>query len=348
MCPLAGHKIVLLQDTETKYGNYFKRLGPIKALPNELLQDSQIKNGFLFLFATLSKTDNLKIFLSTKRGLKYNKKTLDNLDLTRKRYYKALKQLKDLGLIEKSRESGGIYSFTRFGMTVFQRCVEDLIPYLKYIEEMKMADKLRQTSGYTGEDIVKFVEKLSGSRLDTGAAHILGTVGEVVWEYEYMVSALLERIRLCRRQILLATRLFDEKIFNLLFHKAREGLEVRIIVDSSLISKYFKIHNGNRGFPVSDKNTAERISSIGNPWYPDNDLVSRRVGSIPFSMIIMDEIDVGIELINREDTENFHGGIIIRDEKTSRIMKDFYNKIWEGSAEQNDIKSIGENSNDLH
>ncbi len=102
-------------------GNFIKRLGQRKALPKELLQDFDILNGFLALFSTLSKTDNLKMFLSTKSGLKYNKRTLDSLDLTRKRYYKALKQLKDLGLIEKSRDSGGIYSFTRFGMTVFQR-----------------------------------------------------------------------------------------------------------------------------------------------------------------------------------------------------------------------------------
>jgi phosphatidylserine/phosphatidylglycerophosphate/cardiolipin synthase-like enzyme len=160
---------------------------------------------------------------------------------------------------------------------------------------------------------------------------------EVVWEYEHMVSALLERIGLCRRQILLATRLFDDKIFNLLFHKAKQGIEVRVIVDSSLISKYFRLHNANKVFHVNDKNTAERINSIGNPWYPDTDLVSRRVGQIPFSMIIMDETDVGIELIDREDAENFHGGIIIRDKKTSRIMKDFYNKIWDGSAEKDDM-----------
>lgn len=278
------------------------------------------------------------MFLSTKRGLKYSRRTLDNLDLTRKRYYKALKQLKDLGLIEKSRESGGIYLFTRFGTTVFHRYIEEVVPYLKYIEEIKMANTLKQTRGYTEEDIIKFVEKLSGSRLDTQAAHILGVMVEVVWEYEHMVSALLERIGLCRREILLATRLFDEKIFNLLFHKAKLGIEVRIIVDSSLISKYFRLHHGNGSPHVSDKNAAERINSIGNPWYPDNDLVSRRVGKIPFSMIIMDESDVGIELINREDTENFHGGIIIRDERTSRIMKNFYNKIWDGSAEKNDMQ----------
>ncbi len=309
-------------------------------MPKELLQDFNILNGFLALFSTLSKTDNLKMFLSTKSGLKYDKRTLDSLDLTRKRYYKALKQLKDLGLIEKSRDSGGIYSFTRFGMTVFQRYVEEVIPHLKYIDEIKMADTLKQTRRYTEEDIVKFVEKLSGSRLDTQASRIMGVMAEVVWEYEHMVSALLERIGLCKRQILLATRLFDEKIFNLLFHKAKQGIEVRIIVDSSLISKYFRLHYGNSGLHVGDKNMAERINSIGNPWYPDNDLVSRRVGKIPFSMIIMDEIDVGIELINREDTENFHGGIIIRDEKTSRTMKDLYNRIWAGSAEGNDMQKF--------
>jgi predicted transcriptional regulator len=281
------------------------------------------------------------MFLSTKRGLKYSKRTLDALGLARKRYYKALKQLKDLGLIEKSKESGGIYSFTRFGETAYQRYIVEVIPYLKYIEEIKMADSLKQTRKYTEEDIVNFVEKLSGCRLDTQAAHILGVIVEVLWEYEQMVSTLLERIALCRRRILLATRLFDENIFNLLFHKAKQGIEVKILVDPSLIARYFELHNSNRDSHISDENAAERIDSVGNPWYPDNDLVNRRVGQVPFSMIIMDETDVGIELINRQNTENFHGGILIRDEKTSGIMKSFYDKIWDRSTQNSDMQKDG-------
>jgi predicted transcriptional regulator len=276
----------------------------------------------------------MKMFLSTKRGLKYSKRTLDALGLSRKRYYKALKQLKDLGLIEKSKESGGIYSFTRFGLTAYQRYVIEVIPYLKYIEEIKLADTIKRTRMYTEEDIVNFVEKLSGCRLDTQYAHILGVVGEVVWEYEQMVSALLERIGLCRHQILLATRFFDEKVFNLLIHKAKQGIEVRVLVDSSLIARYYELRNSDRDSQVNDKNAAGRLV---NPRYPDSDIVNKRVRKVPFGMIVIDETDVGLELIDRQDTENFHGGIIIRDEKTSRIMKSFYDKIWDESAEKNDM-----------
>jgi hypothetical protein len=55
----------------------------------------------------------------------------------------------------------------------------------------------------------------------------------------------------------------------------------------------------------------------------------------------MDETDVGIELINRQNTENFHGGILIRDEKTSGIMKSFYDKIWDRSTQNSDMQKDG-------
>src|ERR671919_44115 len=55
----------------------------------------------LKLFSIISKTDNLKFFLAAKDGVRINIATLTHMKLSRKRYYKALKQLRDAGLIKK-------------------------------------------------------------------------------------------------------------------------------------------------------------------------------------------------------------------------------------------------------
>jgi hypothetical protein len=58
-------------------------------------------NFSLKLFSIISKTDNLKFFLAAKDGVRINIATLTHMKLSRKRYYKALKQLRDAGLIKK-------------------------------------------------------------------------------------------------------------------------------------------------------------------------------------------------------------------------------------------------------
>jgi predicted transcriptional regulator len=60
--------------------------------------------GFQNLLCLLSRTDNLKMFAIAKEGLMISSSTLDTLRMTPKRYYRALKQLKDAGLIEKDKK----------------------------------------------------------------------------------------------------------------------------------------------------------------------------------------------------------------------------------------------------
>ncbi|HET6799798.1 MAG TPA: hypothetical protein VFH25_04475, partial [Nitrososphaeraceae archaeon] len=61
----------------------------------------------LSLYAVLSKPNTMKLFLAATNGVRLTASTLSTLKLTRKKYYKALKQLKGANLIEKSR---GLYS----------------------------------------------------------------------------------------------------------------------------------------------------------------------------------------------------------------------------------------------
>ena len=66
----------------------------------------------------ISKTDNFKLFLAAKDGVRISFTTLARMKLSRKRYYKALKQLRDAGLIEKFKDA---YLHTTFGRIVYQR-----------------------------------------------------------------------------------------------------------------------------------------------------------------------------------------------------------------------------------
>ena len=51
-------------------------------------------------------------------------------------------------------------------------------------------------------------------------------------------------------------------------------------------------------------------------------------------MLIFDRKEVGIELIDSVEPTKFRGTIFLRDEKTARMMLDFYNNLWNGSPSQ--------------
>jgi hypothetical protein len=45
-------------------------------------------------------------------------------------------------------------------------------------------------------------------------------------------------------------------------------------------------------------------------------------------MIIIDGKEVGVELIDQADPKKFKMGILVRDENASRVMKEYYEKLW--------------------
>jgi hypothetical protein len=287
----------------------------------------------LKLFSIISKTDNFRLFLAAKDGVRINFTTLTRMKLSRKRYYKALKQLRDAGLIEKFN---GVYSHTSFGRIVYQRNIIELLEYRKYFKEMQVIDNIKGSNLKVTEDnLVNFFEKLMGIKnnvaspgVATAATTTTTDTIEIVWTYEEMVSLLLKCVDLCKDEILIATRMSPEVIINRILQKCKLGVQVKVLADIDLVKEYFKLHKIDKvGSNNQDKNTAERINVVGNPWYPEKN-VNRKICKIPFGMIIIDGKEVGIELIDQTDPKKFNMGILVRDEDASGVMKEYYKKLW--------------------
>jgi hypothetical protein len=86
---------------------------------------------------------------------------------------------------------------------------------------------------------------------------------------------------------------------------------------------------------LNDKNSLERSNVVGNPWYPGK--IDRQVGNVPFSIIIFDRKEVGIEFIDANEPKIFKGAIFIRDEQTSKLMMEYFQKIWTTNPEDTTI-----------
>jgi hypothetical protein len=198
---------------------------------------------------------------------------------------------------------------------------------MKNKQQMMMIDTLKNSKEFSEEDMTNFVDRITHSRSGMNAEALPKI--EIAWTYQDMVSAIVERVQLCKNEILLASRSFNEIIINNILRKANSGIDVKVISDSSLVKQYIEAEG--RGLSLNDKNSSERIKVVSNPWYPGK--VKRRVARIPFSIIVFDGKEVGVEVVDWNEPKKFYGVIFIREEKTSKTMLNFYNKMWDAATE---------------
>ena len=299
-----------------------------------ILANSDLVKKSAKILSILSKEDNLNIFISADskndNGLEAKSSTIQELRLSRKVYYTRLKQLVDAGLIEKS---DGVYKHTTLGNIIYENDILSLMEYLKNTKQMKMVDTLKRTKQFSDDEIANFVNKIAGGggiRTST-ATNASSTKVEITLTYQDMVSAIIERVEFCKNEILLASRSLNELIINNILRRANSGINVKVLTDSSLVKQYFEAEGKALKLKDADKHITEKISVVSNPWYPGN--VNRRIAKIPFSMIILDGKEVGIEIVNWNEPKDFYGAVFIReDEKTSKRMQALYYKIWDNAS----------------
>ena len=283
----------------------------------------------LQILAVLASADVFKLFVYADRGFVLSLFLLEKLRMSKRQYYKALHKLKILGLLEK-RE--GIYHHTISGSILYKQVVQQLVQLSKHQKELKIIDLLKKTGQYSDDEIKKFIEQIiKENNLNARPAD----ANNILNSHEEMVKTIRERIELANKEILIATRIsFDEAIAALI-HSIKLGVKVRILVDERLIAEYHRVYYSNiqksDSMPLTAKNSKERMKVIENPWYHSGVEIERRVGQIPFSLIIFDRNEVGIELVDSYDPDNFTSGILIKDSQICDAMLKLYEEMWRNS-----------------
>ena len=305
---------------------------------NLVFDQTTVKNS-LKLLSVLSRNDNLAIFMNAaaEKGLNADLTTPQQLGIAKKTYYTRLKQLITTGLVRKSE---GAYVHTTLGSIVYQKQLE-MMHQIRNIKQFKMIDALKSTKEFSEEDIKGFVGKLVSENTvsiqnSDDNAHV-----DIIWKYEDMVTAIIQRIELCKDEILLASKYTNELIINSMLHKVQTGIKAKVISDKSLVRKFFAQFQQNIT-DIKDKNSLERSTVVANPWYPGN--IDRRAADLPFSMIVLDRKEVGIELVHANDPKTFNGVIFIRDERIANLMTKYYQKIWESSSSSDDLSYVSDSS----
>ena len=298
------------------------------------------------LFSILSHSDSLRMFLMAKDGLKISPYVIDKLNISPKAYYRALKQLRDAGLVDKKKDNAGIirYFHTTFGSIVYQRNIVEMDRYMENLEKMQMIDTIRGSEKFSEAGIVKLTQeimdnimgRLPSSSFPSVISQSTKQKVDITLSFDRMIQILLDRIDCCKNEILISTRICPEIIINKLLEKSKLGVKLKVIADIDLVKEYLRsqenfVDNLNKENP-----TEERKCVVANPWYPEIS-VNRRIADIPFGMIIFDSNEVGIELVNSNNPKEFYGGLFIRDDKIVSNMTELYEQIWEKASENIDI-----------
>jgi predicted transcriptional regulator len=292
------------------------------------------------------------MFVMAKDGLKISPSVIDKLNISPKAYYRALKQLRDAGLVDKKKDNAGIirYFHTTFGSIVYQRNIVEMDRYMENLEKMQMIDTIRGSEKFSQSGVAKLTQEIMDNIMERPSSSSSSSSSsfpsvisqstkqkvDITLSFDRMIQILLDRIDCCKNEILISTRICPEIIINKLLERSKLGVKLKVIADIDLVKEYLRsqenfVDNLNKENP-----TEERKCVVANPWYPEIS-VNRRIADIPFGMIIFDSSEVGIELVNSNNPKEFYGGIFIRDEKIAMNMTELYEQIWEKGSENIDI-----------
>ncbi len=144
----------------------------------------------------LGNQDALSIFIYVEKGMTSSKFAIQELGLTQKRFYSRLKELIDVGLIEKN---DGEYQYTTLGR-VFSKIGYSLLDILENKEQFELLERLRNSSNLSSSDVTKITSVVSKGSADvSGIFNMIflsekQEIVEAIPSYGLAVDKLVEEI----------------------------------------------------------------------------------------------------------------------------------------------------------
>lgn len=283
------------------------------------------------ILSILASPDVFRLFSYADRGFVLSVSLLEKLQMSNKQYYKALHKLKLLGLLEKR---DGVYHHSISGSILYKQVVQQIAQLSKHEREFKIINVLKSSGQFSDDEIKKFVEQITKD--DDNTSSVPGGVRvfpNILISQENIIKTLCQRIEKANNEILIATRISMDEVIASLIESIKLGVKVRVLVDERLIAQYRRFY-----YPETEKSDSpshvdryaeERVKVVENPWYQSGVKIERRVGKVPFGLIILDKKEVGIELVDSYNPDKFSTGILLKDSRqvVDAMLKQ-YEEMW--------------------
>ena len=254
------------------------------------------------------------------KGLRVNEESLKRLNIKKRTLYQVLKKMRDLGIVNKK---GSLYYLTIFGL--FLLSVErELLNWLSH------RDEIRQLSVYLSES---YSFKLTNELLKN-IENIVGVSNfepvKIYTEWESLVSSLADRISGAEYEVKLMSRYIDVRVLSAMYETAKRGVPVYLITNKTNVRERIKqylslISNENL------KALALKLFSLPNVFV--------RSSEVPYSAVIIDSEDVGLEVPNSKDG-TFMLGLQFKSPTLASKLASFFNGIFDSAESDKVIFSL--------
>ena len=282
------------------------------------------------ILSIVASPDVFRLFSYADRGFVLSVSLLEKLQMSNKQFYKALHKLKLLGLLEKR---DGVYHHSISGSILYKQVVQQIAQLSKHEREFKIINVLKSSGQFSDDEIRKFVEQITKDDNTSSVPGGVHAFPNVIISYENIIKTLCQRIEKANNEILIATRISMDEVIASLIESIKLGVKVRVLVDERLIAEYRRFYYPETQKSDSpshvDRYAEERIKVVENPWYQSGVKIERRVGKVPFSLIILDKKEVGIELVDSYNPDKFSTGILLKDSRqvVDAMLKQ-YEEMW--------------------
>jgi|GEM_PF-966689 len=259
----------------------------------------------------LSSEYSITLLEELSQGLKVDNEILKKLGIERRTLYYILKEFRENGLIIKK---GNRYSLSLLGFFVYN-VENELMRWLKNKDEVKLLNEYIDSSETfkVTNALLKSLENIIGiSKFEPV---------RVYTEWYSLIESLTERIKVAKESVKLASRYIDSNVLKALLDAAKRGVSVKMITDrtdTTSRAKYYLALISNE----ENKTVAKQLFTLRN--------VSAKTANVPYSFIIVDEEDVGIEIPDIFGEKSFLLGMQFKSpiiaERMSSILENMYER----------------------
>jgi predicted transcriptional regulator len=286
-------------------------------------------NEMVRILDALGHEDALAIFFYTEKHIKSSKLAIEELGLTQKRFYSRLKELIEVGLIEKTE---GEYRYTIFG-NIFFKIGFSLMEMIENREQIELMERIRASSSLPNAEMEKIRSVVSKNFRDVSGLFDMVFLSEkhrkveVLPSYEKLVEKLVEEMKAAKDTIHLASRYIDNKVIDSMFKATGSGVKGKVIMaKENLEDKVNKLQ-----LLLSPGLVMNLLEYFSDPEL--NDIL--RDGHVPFSFCIIDNRTCFFELPSLGN-HDFAIAFFVDDVEIGTRFIKMFNALWE-SAEAKSV-----------
>ncbi len=257
------------------------------------------------IFSILSDRHTLNILKMAYSGFKASSTSYTG-NLSKKQFYTRLKRLRDVGLIEKT---GMTYKTTTFGSLVCNGHVKTLEEILGNFWNLKAIDILKSRKDFPlhqKESVIDEIIRSSNLRSIVNSTHLSGFA--IIKDYKQLITEAIKMLDNARQEVYFASRYHDPHVSAKIFEKFSDGVTIHLLDGNPEQQSLESRLNAVLRVPPN-KRTFDLVNSMIRSSRFD-----LKRADIPISFIIVDGVQVGYEIVNYSNPEQFTVGIANYDD----------------------------------